>query len=224
MFCNQSVGLSNVWSSHDSINILFNSSFNIPQEQCSSTYASSPASPTPTDPHPPDHSDPTSKTETSQDRNPNKPHHSNANVSNHVASNPPQHSFVPVTPAVKSSPRADNEVIIHPVPAEDLATAYNTSRTDTVVIAEVHASLEIPVSGELEQPTSAVVEWPRQHNSHHTHSLSSSERGSNRLAYTENFPRNCWHSYINCVYADEIELSFMGLYFSSVAACRLDDG
>lgn len=99
--------------------------------------------------------------------------HRDAATHNHLTSSPPEHSFVPVTPATQSSPRADHKVIIHPMPSED--APLQPPPHSTVTVAEVHVPPE-PVAA---TPAADVgVEWPRRHL--RTPSLSSSERGSNR--------------------------------------------
>lgn len=90
---------------------------------------------------------------------------------------PPAHSFVPVIPANAASPRADNEVIIHPIPSEELLANTN-NKPDSAVItaAEVHTvTNEITVAD-------AVVSQQRRGRERRTPSLSSSEHGSNRYS------------------------------------------
>lgn len=82
---------------------------------------------------------------------------------------PPDHSFVPVTPAVSASPRADNEVIVHPIPANEESLVNKRS---SVAKANVHKDSGGRDSENVDRHKSA-----RQRR---TPSLSSSEHGSNR--------------------------------------------
>ncbi|XP_067928874.1 CAP-Gly domain-containing linker protein 4-like [Watersipora subatra] len=107
-------------------------------------------------------------------RKPNKPELTNDSSNDIVAlpASPPQYSFMPVTPATKSSSRADNEIIIHPRPSDDQhLPTVNTG----ITVAEVHALPEsVQESGEYKSG----ADWPRS--PARTPSLSSSERDSDR--------------------------------------------
>lgn len=102
------------------------------------------------------------------DKGESSPPDTTAHSENSKEHSPPQHSFVPVAPAGSASPRADNEVIIHPIPSEDLPSS---AKPNSVILAEVHIT---------HQTSEESTKKPRRGRERRTPSLSSSEHGSNR--------------------------------------------